>query len=370
MSGWRRAHAGRASGARTGLFTRITPFPALAGTTRSVALLFLAPFFNARVPDGRVASAAACPLTPHIAPPQVRLENDTLDSSPFPITLELSEELWADLEAIVGRMPAAGATSLSEQDSCRRMAQLVTSFVHCEVVFPDGRQVTLYSRDVPHAVPIPVLEVAAISASRRTRSVTIGVQRSLPLSSAHGNSEFRIAILFNPPRFGAAVLYTGVFRVLAKMGRRGTRPKQQHFASYAQLHVDRARKVLLLAALSVTHRHELERSLDGPRAVAVPPQLLSRCMREEEDRPSPRTPPPRRPRDPRTRPPPRLRRRAAAQGGRARPGGLAGRDRSRGRDAARGAGPPGLRALGQPRRAPAGSRRRRARGWRLGRRRE
>ena len=34
--------------------------------------------------------------------------------------------------------------------------------------------------------------------------------------------------------------------MLAKMGRRGTRPKQQHFASYTQLPLERARKVLLL----------------------------------------------------------------------------------------------------------------------------
>ena len=134
---------------------------------------------------------------PHL---QVRQDNDTLDSSPFPIVLQLSAELWAELEGTMSRHPSAPA--LAVEDTCRRMAQIVSNLVHCEVVFPDGRQVTLYTRDVPHAVPIPPLEVYPLQATR-DRRVSLTVQRSLPLSSAHGNSEFRLAILFNAPRSGA-----------------------------------------------------------------------------------------------------------------------------------------------------------------------
>ena len=102
------------------------------------------------------------------------------------------------MDALV-RRPGA----ISDDESCRRIAHVAASYTHCEVVLPDGRQVTLYTRDIPHAVPIPSLDIGVISASRVLRQITFGVQRSLPLSSAHGNSEFRIAILFNPPKFAA-----------------------------------------------------------------------------------------------------------------------------------------------------------------------
>lgn len=136
----------------------------------------------------------------------VRLDNDTLDSSPFPITLALSEEMWGTVEGLLAGSgipnldsPAPVVPGAFSDEKCRRVAQLVAALMHCEVVLPDGRQVTLYTRDVPHHVPIPPLMLIAISASRLQRQVTIGVERSLPLSSAHGNSEFRLALLYHTP---------------------------------------------------------------------------------------------------------------------------------------------------------------------------
>jgi hypothetical protein len=200
----------------------------------------------------------------------VRLDHGTLDSSPFSVTLQLSEDAWRELEAAaITRTTNSGDRF---DDNLRRLASAAAALVHCEVVFPDGscgkgsgagapglvvhftssisfssgRQVTLYSRDLPHSVPIAPLEVCGLAASRVDRQVTLGLQRNLPLSSSHGNSEFRLALLYASALTGTVALYTNAFRVLAKMGHPGTRPKQQHFTSYVQLPPERARKVLLL----------------------------------------------------------------------------------------------------------------------------
>jgi hypothetical protein len=214
----------------------------------------------------------------------IRTEDGILDSSPFELEFQLDEEIFNVFNESTsentrpdGAEPAVRRATASDVAD-KSLADSFSACIHAEVTMYSGAQVQVYTEDLPHASPIAELEVKVVAISQTERKLTLRVQRAFPLSSSHmAGAKFRMAFVFDiPQRDVPIIVFTPPFRVLAKMGKKGTKNKQIHMPKYSHLPMPRASRLELIIASSIPLRSVLDSCTDN--AIYVPEHILRQAM--------------------------------------------------------------------------------------------
>ena len=235
----------------------------------------------------------------------IRDENDSLDSSDLVLELFMDKSLYT----IFLQCLDIGTTtnSLAIEENFKR---LLKECLLTEIVYFDGTQPVIYCENYPHRKPYDSLEyqihsiVSVPSSTKHSTTIassssnlkeekqegiiiTIHIQRKFPLSSSHGGSSFRIAIILEVPKVinnnttstsssstttsnsdllimnslqlqEIIYIFSNPFKVLSKQGKAGTHGKQINYPQYDPINKKREYILKSLSAATTIIRSQLE----------------------------------------------------------------------------------------------------------------
>lgn len=143
-----------------------------------------------------------------------------LDGSPFDLQFHVSTA-FVDT---VRRLSAESVRRGAARSQATAAAQVLRRIVTVETVYFDGSLPHVYV-DGEGMRPIDPPKLSSLLLHEATAVLSVSVERSFPLSSAHCGKPFRLAFVFQ----GRELCTTPEFHVMAKMGKAGTvsRPRKQ-----------------------------------------------------------------------------------------------------------------------------------------------
>eukprot|EP01138_Halocafeteria_seosinensis_P000140 gb/GECG01000145.1/.p1 GENE.gb/GECG01000145.1/~~gb/GECG01000145.1/.p1 ORF type:complete len:435 (+),score=56.72 gb/GECG01000145.1/:1-1305(+) len=180
-----------------------------------------------------------------------------LDSSPMELKFTIAQPFREAIDKQIDAFQRSRQVTTSEA-----VDAILRGFVHIEPVYYDGTQPFIFCPEtIPHEknVEAPRLMFEWFyDGNRNVRSLSVFVQRNMPLSTNHRGARFRLGIIVDFSKIGGSVnvLYTSSFEVLAKQGPSNKR-KQLYWPEYEPVEHHRAFRLKQIERFLADHKDEL-----------------------------------------------------------------------------------------------------------------